>query len=168
MTVAQDPHWDRSFVALVDAICVRQPARPAMFHGGQTFSYGELAALVEDWAAALRDRGVGPDRCVALWLPNSPAFVAAFLATLRLGAVAAPLGVLLTGHEVEQRMAIARANVLVTTRALEGQVGHLAASVPAIDSAGPGRTGGSAGRGDAPSRRWIRSGPRSSRGSRPR
>ena len=118
---------DQSFVGLVDAICARQPARPALFHGGRTISYGELSALVEDWAAALRDRGAGPDSCVALWLPNGPAFVAAFLATLRLGAVVAPLGVLLTGHEVEQRLAISRATVLVTTRALVGQVGPLTA-----------------------------------------
>src|ERR1051325_1023417 len=103
---------DQSFVELVEASCVRQPARPALFQGGRAISYGELAALVEGWAAALLERGVGPDRCVALWLPNGPAFVAAFLATLRLGAVVAPFGVLLTGHEIKERLAIAQATVL--------------------------------------------------------
>jgi len=32
---------------LVDAVCARQAARPALFHGGRIVSYGELAALVE-------------------------------------------------------------------------------------------------------------------------
>ncbi|HEY8923821.1 MAG TPA: AMP-binding protein [Polyangia bacterium] len=122
-------------------MCARQPARPALFHGGQTISYGELATLVDDWSAALRARGVGPDRTVALWLPNSPAFVAAFLATLRLGAVAAPLGVLLTGREIEQRLRIARAAILITTSALAQQLGDASAPVLALDPSdliGPG------------------------------
>jgi len=48
---------------------------------------------------------------VAIWLPNSPAFVAAFLATLRTGAIAAPFGVLLTAREVRLRLEIARADL---------------------------------------------------------
>jgi hypothetical protein len=59
-----------------------------LFHGGRSISYSQLAALVDGWAAALQASGAGPGVCVALWLPNSPAFVAAFLATLRLGATA--------------------------------------------------------------------------------
>ena len=119
----------------VDAICERLPARPALFHGvgAGALTYGELAALVDGWAAALRERGAGPDRPVAIWLPNSPAFVAAFLATLRLGAIAAPLGVLLRPREVRARLAIAQPAVLVTTPALAHELGDVTQQVLAVD-----------------------------------
>jgi len=150
---------DQSFVELVDASCAEHAARPALFHGGRAISYGELAALVEGWTTALLDRGAGPDRCVALWLPNGPAFVAAFLATLRLGAVVAPFGVLLTGHEVKERLAIAQATVLVTTGALEGQLGGLPISVLAVDPGAAGGAGlGPAGSVAAPRRSIYRAG----------
>jgi len=141
MSVVDHQSSSQNLAGLVDAVCARQAARPALFHGGRIISYGELAALVDDWAAALGERGAGPDRTVALWLPNSPAFVAGFLATLRLGGVAAPLGVLLTGREIEHRLAIARAAILVTTSALARQLGSVSAAVLAVDPGdlkGPG------------------------------
>jgi len=104
-------------------------------HGDRVISHGELAALVDGWAAALDARGAGPGVCVTLWLPNGPAFVAAYLATLRLGAIAAPLGVLLAGREVRLRLEIAQARVLVTTQALARQLGELDIDVLAV---GPG------------------------------
>jgi acyl-coenzyme A synthetase/AMP-(fatty) acid ligase len=52
-------------------------------------SYRDLGRQIDAWVEALRAAAPRPE-CVAIWLPNSPAFVAAFVATLRLGAVAAP------------------------------------------------------------------------------
>ena len=82
------------------------------------------------WSTAGRPRcaaaAPGGDGSVAIWLPNSPAFVAAFLATLRLGAIAAPLGVLLKPREVRARLEIARPAVLVTTPALARELGDVA------------------------------------------
>jgi long-chain acyl-CoA synthetase len=127
---------NENFALLVDATCDRFPARPALFHHDGGVSYGELAARVDGWATALRERGAGPDRCVALWLPNSPAFVAAFLATLRLGATVAPLGVLLKAPEVRARLALARPAVLVTTPALARELGDDGTAVLAVDPAG--------------------------------
>src|SRR5688572_27539706 len=123
---------NENFAVLVDAACASFPARPALFHhdGDRCLSHGDLAALVDGWASALRLRGVGPGRNVAIWLPNSPAFVAAFLATLRLGAIAAPLGVLLKAAEVRSRLAIAQPAVLVTTPAQAREVNDEGTSVP--------------------------------------
>jgi long-chain acyl-CoA synthetase len=126
---------NENFALSIDAICARQPTEPALFHrqGADVISYGELAALVDGWAATLHARGAGVDASVALWLPNSPAFVAAFLATLRLGAIAAPLGILLKPREVRARLEIARPAVLVTTPALARELGDVAAPVLAVD-----------------------------------
>jgi long-chain acyl-CoA synthetase len=126
---------NKNFAALVDATCERHAGRPVLFHAGRSISYGQLAALVDGWAAALQASGAGPGVCVALWLPNSPAFVAAFLATLRLGATAAPFGVLLTGTELRLRLEIAHAGILVTTHALARQLGDVGAKVLATDLA---------------------------------
>src|SRR4029079_6584052 len=77
------------------------------------------------------------------WLPNSPAFVAAFLATLRLGAIAAPLGVLLKPREVRARLEIAQPSVLVTTPALARDLGDVAPRVMSVEPTSVEVQGGS-------------------------
>jgi long-chain acyl-CoA synthetase len=129
---------NQNFVLLVDATCTRQPARPAIWErSGRVISYGELGDLVDGWAAALGARGAGPGDPVAIWLPNSPAFVVAFLATLRRGAVAAPLGSLLRPREIRARLAIAQPVVLVTTAALARELGDVETTVMVVDPASP-------------------------------
>jgi long-chain acyl-CoA synthetase len=62
----------------------------------------------------------------------------AFVAALRLGAVAAPLGVLLAPREVKQRLEVGAVAVLVTTPALASTLGDVGARVLAVDPAGLG------------------------------
>jgi len=137
---------NQNFAALVETTWRRQPSRPALFHEQGTIGYGELAGLVDGWTAALEGLAVGPGSSVALWLPNCPAFVITFLATLRLGAVAAPLGALLAPREVEARLAVVQAAVLITTPALARQLGDLRTTVVAVGpqdlavGLGPGAT----------------------------
>jgi long-chain acyl-CoA synthetase len=126
---------NQNFAALIDASCERHASRPVLFHGGRTISYGELAGIVDGWAAVLQARGAGPGVCVAIWLPNRPEFIAAFLAALRLGAVAAPVGVLLTAPEARLRLEIAQARLLVTTQALAQRLGDVPATVLTIEAA---------------------------------
>ncbi|MBB3050417.1 amino acid adenylation domain-containing protein [Prauserella isguenensis] len=54
-------------------------------------SYGELWSRVEAVAGALADAGAGPGERVAIWLPKGADYVAAILATLRLGGCYVPL-----------------------------------------------------------------------------
>jgi long-chain acyl-CoA synthetase len=88
--------------------------RPALLVDGGAVSYAELETLSAAAAAGLRARGVSAGDRVALMLPNGTDFVAAFFAVLRLGAVAVPLNVLLAPPEVEARLAVAGAALLVT------------------------------------------------------
>jgi long-chain acyl-CoA synthetase len=125
---------NQNFAALVDSVCERHATRPALFHGGRSISYGDLAVLTDGWVAALEARGAGPGACVAIWLPNSPAFVAAFLATLRTGAIAAPLGLLLAAREVRVRLQVAAADLLITTPALAEQLGDIETDVLAVEA----------------------------------
>jgi long-chain acyl-CoA synthetase len=87
--------------------------RTALAHEDDAVSYAELERRAAVGAAALRAYGVGPGDRVAIRLVNSPAFVAAYFAVLRLGAVAVPLNVLLAQPEVDERVAASTPVVLV-------------------------------------------------------
>jgi len=135
--VRADSSEDQTLAALVDAVCERHASRPALFFDDHALSYAELAGLVAGWTARLHKMGIGPGDCVALWLPNCPAFVVSFLAALRVGAIAAPLGALLTAREVTPRLAVARADALVTTSTLASQLTALSAPVLTVDPRSP-------------------------------
>ncbi len=51
----------------------------------RTYTYQDLYREVNEFAAALRDRGVGPDDVVTLYLPMVPELPVAMLACARLG-----------------------------------------------------------------------------------
>ena len=62
-----------------------------MVAGGDTWTYGDLAASSARLAHRLQALGVGPDRPVALLLERSFAFIAAMLGTLQAGGTYVPL-----------------------------------------------------------------------------
>jgi long-chain acyl-CoA synthetase len=97
---------------LVDA-SREHAGRTALHHGGAQVSFRELERRARIAAARLRELGIeGGDR-VALRLPNGPAFAAAWFGALQLGAIVVPLSVLLAQPELEERMRISGARVLV-------------------------------------------------------
>ena len=63
-------------------------AAPALFDRGRPVSYRELADESARFAQGLRRLGVRAGDCVALWLPNLPAWLAAFFGCAQLGAIA--------------------------------------------------------------------------------
>ena len=87
--------------------------RPALVGETGTLTYDELEHRIGTAAGNLRARGIVPGDRVALLLPNGPAFVAAFLGLLRIGAVAVPLNMLLAKPEIEARVEISGASLLV-------------------------------------------------------
>jgi long-chain acyl-CoA synthetase len=87
--------------------------RPALLFEGERISYGELNRRAAIAAAALEERGVRKDDRVALKLPNTPDYIAAYFGILRLGAVAVPLNVLLAQPEVATRLEAASPTAFV-------------------------------------------------------
>ncbi len=79
-------------------------ARPALLVEGETVSYAELDRRAAVAAGSLR---AAPGDRVAIRLPNSTDFVAAYFGALRAGAIVVPLNPLLAPAEVEQRLAVA-------------------------------------------------------------
>jgi long-chain acyl-CoA synthetase len=88
-------------------------ARPALVGETGTITYEEVGRRADAATALLVERGVEPGDRVALMLPNGPAFVAATLATWRLGAILVPLNGLLAPPEVEARLEAATPRVFL-------------------------------------------------------
>jgi benzoate-CoA ligase family protein len=64
-------------------------------------TYRQISELVNRAANAVVEWGIGKDDRVLILLPDSPAFVAAFWGTIKLGAVAVPVNTLLNKDECE-------------------------------------------------------------------
>nr|APD71884.1 non-ribosomal peptide synthetase 6 [Streptomyces sp.] len=77
--------------ALFEAQVARAPGRTALVHEDRTLTYAELNARANRLARVLVDRGVGPERIVALALPRSIDQVVAVLAVLKAGGAYLPV-----------------------------------------------------------------------------
>jgi len=73
---------------------------PAIHFDDSVLTYEQLANDAMRIAGALKDRGVKAGDCVMLRLFNRPHFISAFLAILRIGAVAVPTAPLLRYREI--------------------------------------------------------------------
>jgi long-chain acyl-CoA synthetase len=113
---------------------VRFPDNDAVVLGDLRISYAELWAHARQYAAVLREHGVGPGDKVALLLPNTPHFPLAYFGTLALGGVAVPVHALLKAEEIEYVLADSGAKVLVCAAPLlgEGAKGAELAGVPVL------------------------------------
>lgn len=76
----------------------RHPDKTAYLCAGQAVSYRQLAAGAYGFARLLHAKGIGPGDRVLIVLVDSPVFVAAFLGTTLIGAVAVPVGTALNAE----------------------------------------------------------------------
>ncbi len=90
------------------------PDRTSMDFYGRRTSYAALDRQVDQFAGLLRRAGLRPGDVVSLHLPTSPAFVIAFLGTLRAGGIAAAMSPLYVERELTDLMREARPRVSVT------------------------------------------------------
>src|SRR5215475_9107268 len=86
---------------LLDAnLALGRGSAPAIYFADSVITYNQLANEVMKVAGALRQRGISPGDCVVIRLLNRPHFVTAFLALIRIGAVAVPTAPLLRHREI--------------------------------------------------------------------
>jgi acyl-CoA synthetase (AMP-forming)/AMP-acid ligase II len=83
-----------------------------------TFSYAELARIVTNLAGTLQLQGLRPRDCLAILLPNSIEFAAAFFGALTADAVVMPLDMHLKRADLLTVIGITTPRILVTTPAL--------------------------------------------------
>ncbi len=106
---------------LLPAAAGRYPERTALVlavaAAGRLFSYSltyaKLHQVVINFAASLQDLGVQKGDRVAIYLPNCPQFVIAFLAAAQIGAIAVPFNPLYSAREAEYQLKDCGAEVAV-------------------------------------------------------
>jgi long-chain acyl-CoA synthetase len=96
----------------------RHPQREALRRGARRVTYAELDRASAQVARRLAADGVRPGDRVALMVPNVPEFAAAYYGILRAGAIAVPLDVDLTRHELRATLADCGAGLLIAWRDL--------------------------------------------------
>ncbi|WP_067650510.1 class I adenylate-forming enzyme family protein [Nocardia harenae] len=119
--------------------------RVALRFEGRTVTWAALDDRIRRVAAGLRSLGVERGARVGLLLRNHPAFYETVFAAARIGAVAAPLNIRLTGPEVADCVTRGRITTLVTEPHFDGVLGALGDVIAedrvlVVDHA-PGRTG---------------------------
>ena len=98
------------------------PNKTALIFEDRSFTYQKLNLMANRMANGLKELGVKKGDRVALFLPNIPEFIIAYLSTLKLGAIAVSLNVMLKSCEVRFILNDCTAKVLITTEELSQQV----------------------------------------------
>src|SRR5688500_12460051 len=97
------------------------------FRGGR-ITYDELRTEVDYWTGRILACGVGQGDRVAILLYDSPEFIASFLATVSLGAIAVPINTFHSPDEVVFIISDSGARLVIAEEELEHK----------FDSSGPG------------------------------
>ena len=104
--------WAEVCPDLLDRAAKLYPDSPAIHFLGRRWTYGELARDVERVAAGLQGLGVGQGDHVGLCLPNTPYFVIAYYAALKIGAVVVNYNPLYVERELEAQIRDSRTCVM--------------------------------------------------------
>lgn len=96
------------------------PDRTALIYRGQSLSFAQLESESARVATGLRQLGVTKGDRVAIWLPNTPAWLACFFACCRIGAIALATNTRFRSAEMEDILGRSEAKVLVYWPAFRG------------------------------------------------
>ena len=106
--------------------------RPALRYEGDTYTYAEVADLVARVGHGLCELGVQIEERVAILLPDSPQFVAAFLGAMRIGAVPVTLSTLMTVDDYAYLLSDCRARALFVHASVRDRVAPLRDRLPQL------------------------------------
>ena len=112
----------RAISDALDSLWARRAAKAALGEPGCAVTYGELLARSQGISRLLERQLRQPGQRVALLLPNSSAFVAAFFGAARLGAVVAPLGTQYREQELAYYLRDLEPVALVTEASFSAQI----------------------------------------------
>jgi long-chain acyl-CoA synthetase len=103
----------RLIPSLLDRAATVYPQRTAIDFLGRTWTYGAIAEQVERAARGLQDLGVRPGTRVGLCLPNTPYYVIAYFAVLKIGAVVVAMNPLYVERELHHLLVDSGAEVVI-------------------------------------------------------
>jgi long-chain acyl-CoA synthetase len=100
---------------------------------GEAITYEELNRRANRVANGLQGMGVEKGDRIAIMLPNIPEFVYAFVATLKLGAVAVPFNTLYKGGEILHILKDSGAKVLIALTNFAPMINEIRPELPALE-----------------------------------
>jgi len=114
-----------NFANHVDRAAREAPDRTALTDHRREVTFAELAAETNAVANAFEDLGIEAGDRVALYLPNSVTFVAAYFGAMKRGAIPFPINMRFKGHEIEYVLEDAGAVAVVTAGQFEDAIADL-------------------------------------------
>ncbi|MDH1549377.1 MULTISPECIES: non-ribosomal peptide synthetase [Pseudomonas] len=122
--------WGQAEAAAPQQLLVEQlneqarltPQRTALVWAGGSLGYAELHQQANRLAHYLRDKGVGPDTCVAIALERSPQLLVGLLAILKAGGAYVPLDVDYPAERLAYMLADCDAGLLLSHSSLVGKL----------------------------------------------
>ena len=136
------PHWhDITIGDALRATAARHPTRTAVVGLGQRLSFAELDRAADEMAHGLVALGVQRGDQLALWLCNSPDWLACWVACTRVGAVLVPINTRFKPDEVHYILRQSDARVLIGMDTFWGIdfLAMLGTLVPELAAATPGQ-----------------------------
>lgn len=91
----------------------QNPDAACTIFNGATISYSEMDTITDRLAAGLAGMGITKGDRVAVFIPNTPQFVMAYFAILKLGAIVVAINPLYTAREIVHQVNDAGAEVIV-------------------------------------------------------
>ncbi|MDP6842464.1 MAG: AMP-binding protein, partial [Rhodospirillales bacterium] len=97
-------------------------AKTALYHGDDIYTFDDLWRLTNRMGNVLRELGVEPENRVMLVLGDSPAWVAAWIATMKIGGVGTHAYTYLNTHDYEYLLELVRPKVTIVDGATLARV----------------------------------------------
>ena len=104
---------DASVSQIFDQMAEKYRNKTALLFYGKKITYEKLKDLIDRFAAALSDLGVGKGHTVSLYLLNCPQYVIAYFAALKLGAKITPISPVYTSKEVKHQLEDSDAKTII-------------------------------------------------------
>ncbi|WP_436901583.1 class I adenylate-forming enzyme family protein [Halovenus halobia] len=114
-----------NFANFVDRAAGDRPEATALTDPQRELSFAALSAETDRFAGALAELGVDPGDRVALYLPNSTVFLAAYFGAMKRGAIPFPINMRFEGEEIEYVLDDAGASTVVTHGQFEDVIDSL-------------------------------------------
>lgn len=110
--------------------CTHDPQRIALLFAGQQITYAQLAAVAVSWAERLRSLGLQRGERVALFLENSPLFLAAYLGTQLAGGIVVLINTQYRQMELRHILSDSAARCCITDAARHSELQRVLPDLP--------------------------------------
>lgn len=115
----EHPVTDKTIVEWIREQCSKTPEAVAVRQGAKALAYSELQSRIDTLASALIDKGVRPERPVAIYMKRSIDSVIAILATLASGSAYVPIDPGYPEKRIRYILEDCDASLILTHRGLE-------------------------------------------------